>query len=392
MEAKAWVKIKCQAQLCSRSLRAALKDCAIASLGTRNNGKEFILGFTTKEEAAKALKLTAVGEVEVEAESFHPVRKSGTIASRELSRWSVTDMMEELANCQVAGVERMTSGGRIEGSGRFRVDFTGNELPSEVKLDCGLILQVQLYVPAPLRCRKCLVYRHHEESCSKPKKCTNCARTGHLGRDCQSSPCCAACNGPHPVTDPSCLVFLREKEVNRVIADSGCSRQEAESKVPAPAVPTVVQPPQPANAPHPTPLQVSASTSYASAVYAAPVSQDTQSECALSQPAPAMDPLTANLTALTTILSQIVEQNKTIITQNAEVIRLLKLPTLKQSKLQLTPSRRPATPKVTPSSSAAQDDTAGKQAKRMRNEEQPITTQPMDVQITEGLSGEDDLA
>lgn len=51
MEPKAWVKIKSPSPLCSRSLRAALKDCVIVTLNTRNNGTEFILELESNEQA-----------------------------------------------------------------------------------------------------------------------------------------------------------------------------------------------------------------------------------------------------------------------------------------------------------------------------------------------------
>lgn len=172
MEATVWVKIKCPSKLSSRELRTSLSGCQIASLSSRDD-REFILGFMSREEAAKALVLSAVGQVAVKAEDYLPVRSSGTISSRELSRWTTEELLEELDSTRVIGITRLSSNGRIEGSGRFRVDFNSPVLPSEVKLYCGLILPVQQYVPAPLRCRKCLLYRHHEKSCAKPKKCNN---------------------------------------------------------------------------------------------------------------------------------------------------------------------------------------------------------------------------
>lgn len=87
----------------------------------------------------------------------------------------------------------------------------------------------------------------------------------------------------------------------------------------------------------------------------------------------AIDVMAANLSALTAILSQISEQNRTIIKQNAEVIRLLKIPKLKQSSLTDSISRTPKKPKSTPPTSrtvlsAQEGSQERKQAKRMRKE------------------------
>lgn len=70
------------------------------------------------------------------AEDYLPVRSSGTISSRELSRWTLDDLREELDD-NVVRITRLSSNGRVEGSGRFRVDFISSVLPSEVKLCCG---------------------------------------------------------------------------------------------------------------------------------------------------------------------------------------------------------------------------------------------------------------
>lgn len=195
MGAKAWVKFKSSSPLCSRSLRGALKNHLIVTLNTRNNATEFIIEFGSDEDAAKALELSAVGDVKIESETQLPTLSTGTISSWELAKWKV----EELSDNQVSGVTRMASEGRVEGSGRFKSNFTCKNPPSEVRFDCGLSLRVKPFIPAPLRCRKCLVYRHHDDSCSKPRKCTNCGLTGHLSNVCQRPPCCAAPRSNRPV-------------------------------------------------------------------------------------------------------------------------------------------------------------------------------------------------
>lgn len=116
MGAKAWVKIKSPSPLCSRSLRAAFKDLAIVTLSTRNNATEFVIEFGSDDDAAKALKLSTVGDVKIESESHLPVLSTGTIASWELAKWSIEEVSEELSNCKVSGVTRIASSGRVEGS------------------------------------------------------------------------------------------------------------------------------------------------------------------------------------------------------------------------------------------------------------------------------------
>lgn len=173
--------------------------------------------------------------------------------------------------------------------------------------------------------------------------------------------------GPHPVTDPSCRVFIREKEVNREITETGCTRDLAEAKFPP--LPAAVPPPYVAPTPEPIPTLVTTNGSYADIASTISATHNDQ-PCLTPQPLPAIDALAANLCALTAILNQLLEQNKTIISQNAEVIRLLSAPKLKQSTLAFTPvnPRGPATPRASQSTprpvlAVAQ---VGKTPKRLR--------------------------
>lgn len=327
MEAAVWVKLKCPNKLSSRQIRTALQGCAIANLRSRDD-REFILGFSSQLEAARAMALKKVGEVSVCVEEYVPARSSGTISARELSRWSLDELQEELGNT-VTKITRLSSNGTVEGSGRFRLDFNSTDLPAEVKLCCGLILPVKQYVPAPLRCRKCLVYRHHENSCTKQKKCNNCGQTGHTRTSCPNPSQCAACSGPHPVTDAACPVFIHERDINREIVAASCTRSEAEKKLPAPTI-SVVQAPRLA-------LPVSNDLSYATMVSAPPKSAPesapgTSKPTVISSPSP-MDILAANLSALTAILAQISEQNKTIIEQNTQLLNQSSQQLLQSSKI-----------------------------------------------------------
>lgn len=130
MMAKAWVKIKSPSPLCSRSIRAALKNLVIVTLYTRNNAMEFIIEFGSDEDAAKALELSAVGDIKIESEAHLPTLSTGTISSWELAKWTVEEVSEELSNNQVSGVTRIASGGRIEGSGIFKLNFTCKQITS----------------------------------------------------------------------------------------------------------------------------------------------------------------------------------------------------------------------------------------------------------------------
>lgn len=167
--------------------------------------------------------------------------------------------------------------------------------------------------------------------------------------------------------------------MNRDITESGCTRVVAESKFPLhPAPPSYVTP-----SPAPIPVLISRDNSYAAMARVAsscePVSHNTQ-PCPETKPSSAMDALAANLCAITAIMNQMVEQNRTIINQNAEIIRLLNAPKVKQSTLAFTSikSRGPATPRTSQSTPTPVPEVpqGGTKPKRMRsNDDQQTTVQ-----------------
>lgn len=160
------------------------------------------------------------------------VANEGTVYNVELGSTSEEELLAELGP-SVTAVERLTTRGVHEGSGRFALQFK-DAVPPQVKLACGLILEVRIHVRMPLRCRKCLAYGHHEQTCNDAQKCTGCALNEHPGSPCTLTRC-AACSGDHAVTDPICSVYRMELEAKRIQLTAGISRVAALERVKASA-------------------------------------------------------------------------------------------------------------------------------------------------------------
>lgn len=270
----------------------------------------------------------------------------GTIYSQELNDCNEAELLEELGG-QATKVERLPTRGNIKNSGRFLLKFA-NSIPSEVKLDCGLILAVRVYVRMPLRCRNCLIYGHHEENCSSPSKhCTRCGKPEHAGQDC--TPFCPNCLGPHEVSSPHCRAYVREVEAKRLRITEGVSRETALSRIPllgpqsysqaaAQTVANVTQqsPPQ-----HPPPQHASRDDALIDLLREQTemlrlILNQTQPHSPQQQPPPQpQSPQNAELIALMTtqsnILKQIVEQNGKLISSVDALTASLKDPQLQSS-------------------------------------------------------------
>ncbi|GBO28073.1 hypothetical protein AVEN_95841-1 [Araneus ventricosus] len=71
------------------------------------------------------------------------------------------------------------------------------------------------YIPNPLRCFKCQMYGHSQQSCrGTDPVCGKCAESGHEINVCTSDTFkCRNCSGPHAASSKSCPIWIFEKEV-----------------------------------------------------------------------------------------------------------------------------------------------------------------------------------
>ena len=76
-------------------------------------------------------------------------------------------------------------------------------------------MNVEVYIPNPLRCYHCQVFGHHEDNCMKKPICGNCGGEKHCSddRNCKEPSKCATCNGPHPVFPATAQHGKKEKEI-----------------------------------------------------------------------------------------------------------------------------------------------------------------------------------
>ena len=96
----------------------------------------------------------------------------------------------------------------------YILTFNTPTLPKKIKA-AYLSVNVEVYIPNPLRCYNCQVFGHHEDSCLKKPICGNCGREKHCSdvRNCSETPKFANCNGNHPDSPRDCPSWKNEKQI-----------------------------------------------------------------------------------------------------------------------------------------------------------------------------------
>ena len=96
-------------------------------------------------------------------------------------------------------------------------------------------VNVEVYVPNPLRCHNCQTYGHHEDRCSKYPICSKCGQTGeHLESRCSNELHCVNCGEKHSADSKECRIWHKEKEILRLKFSRNISFVEARKLVQTP--------------------------------------------------------------------------------------------------------------------------------------------------------------
>lgn len=152
----------------------------------------------------------------------------GVIRSPDLADVPDDEMVEELNTQGVLAVKRLIikrNGNEIHTS-TFFITFNTPTLPKNIKAGY-LNIPVRAYIPNPLRCYKCQKYGHGQNTCKGSLVCFRCGQRDHDGTTCQITQQCANCKGEHMASSKDCPMWTREKEVQKIKAERGCSFPEA---------------------------------------------------------------------------------------------------------------------------------------------------------------------
>lgn len=92
--------------------------------------------------------------------------------------------------------------------------FHSTQLPETV-LGSFYRLDVRLYVPPPIRCKKCQVYDHTKKYCTNDEICPICCGApDHPANQCHNIICRNCKSNEHQSWSNMCPVFKENKEIN----------------------------------------------------------------------------------------------------------------------------------------------------------------------------------
>ena len=92
--------------------------------------------------------------------------------------------------------------------------FNKPELPKLIRVGY-LQVKVDLFVTNPLRCFGCNKFGHTSDRCKIAQMCVRCGQDKHEGQ-CIGPQMCSNCKGPHASSVKYCLVWQKEKEIQRI--------------------------------------------------------------------------------------------------------------------------------------------------------------------------------
>ena len=127
---------------------------------------------------------------------------------------------------------RVRKGGLLKDTNTFVFTFNPPVLPTTINI-AFLSVNIDVYIPNPLRCFQCQQYGHHENKCKNV--CSKCGEPAIHHETLRKNPNkCVNCGESHTANSNKCKVWLKAKEILRVEFTRNISFPEARKIVESP--------------------------------------------------------------------------------------------------------------------------------------------------------------
>ncbi|KAL5011335.1 hypothetical protein ScPMuIL_009886 [Solemya velum] len=184
----------------------------LKSLKKLTNGSILIQCMNSKQSALLRSTKTFAG-IKVSITPHEKLNSSkGVIRSPDLRYVEEQEIVDSIPSVTSAKRITITKGNKKVPTNTFILDFTQPTPPSTLTFGYTK-LNVDPYVPNPLRCFQCQRYGHHKSNCRGQACCSNCGKKDHERENCSNDPYCINCKGLHPATDKNCPEWILEKKV-----------------------------------------------------------------------------------------------------------------------------------------------------------------------------------
>ena len=174
------------------------------------------------EDSARLLRCTTFCDLAVTVEPHSTLNFSkGVVKSNEF-RFVDADEMETIPGVKKAVPILAFRDGEKVKTGTWILTFDSLVCPEYINV-CWLRVQVNAFIPKPLRCFKCQRFGHMGSKCkSKIDRCMQCAAP-EKHTNCKLAKKCSNCLEAHSASDKNCQVY---KETQLIL------RHQAENPVP----------------------------------------------------------------------------------------------------------------------------------------------------------------
>ena len=184
---------------------------------TRSN--QLLIEVSRKAHAENLLRTQTFHDLKVRVFPHSSLNSSrGVIRFPDLRGCSEQEILEEMKTQDVTAVKRfrVRKDGQLKDTNTFVFTFNTPVLPSTIKI-AFLRVNVEVYIPNPLRCFNCQQYGHHEDRCKNHHVCTKCGEQAkHHENLCKNPTKCANCGETHDANSKKCKIWQKEKEILRV--------------------------------------------------------------------------------------------------------------------------------------------------------------------------------
>ena len=192
---------------------------------------DLLLEVEKKAHITNLLKTKKLFDLKVKISLHGSLNTSkGVIRCQDLGPCTDDEILDNLKSEGVMHVRniQVRRNGVLKPTHTYVLTFNTPILPKKIKA-AYLSVNVEVYIPNPLRCYNCQVFGHHEDNCLKKPICGNCGGEKHCSdvRNCSETAKCANCNGNHPVSSRDCPTWKKEKEILTVKYKRSLSFYEA---------------------------------------------------------------------------------------------------------------------------------------------------------------------
>ena len=202
-----------------------------------HRSNQLLIEVSKKAHAENLLRAQTFHDLKVRVYPHTSLNSSkGVIRCPELRNCGEDEILEGTRSQGVTGVKRfkVKLNGELKDTNTFVFTFNTPVIPKTVKV-AYFRVNVEVYIPNPLRCHHCQKYGHHEDRCSKDPICSKCGQIAeHSESRCTNELHCVNCGEKHSADSKECRIWHKEKEILRIKFTRNISFFEARKLVEAP--------------------------------------------------------------------------------------------------------------------------------------------------------------